>query len=273
MNFTKELWENELKITSHVYWENKKKFELDVDTYLTWTVFAVESGSFKYRINNETGILKQNELVFCPPHSSFYRSALSSMAIHFITFNFYFPLKERDIESKMPTFKVSPTDKIRLMSNFSYLKMLNLSSDTRSLFRKKWILNDLWLLACSEWETMPREEDLAGFSQTEDELMNSVMSWLIRKADTQFNISELSSYVGLSQVQFTRRFQRAYNTSPSEVVRTIRIKKAAKLLLNSNMTIENIAKKCGYDNGFYLSKVFKKTMGISPSEFRQKNRI
>lgn len=195
------------------------------------------------------------------------------MAIHFITFNFDTPLRKEKRKSQIPIFKVSPTDKIRLMSNFSYLKMLNLSSDKRSFFQKQWILNDIWLLACSEWDAVPREEDLAGFSQTEDQLMNSVMNWLIQKADTQFTISELSRHTGLSQVQFTRRFQKAYNVSPSEVVRTIRIKKSAKLLLDSNMNIEEIAKQCGYDNGFYFSRIFKQTMKMSPSEFRQKNKI
>lgn len=195
------------------------------------------------------------------------------MAIHFITFNLDTPLRKEKRKSQIPIFKVSPTDKIRLMSNFSYLKMLNLSSDKRSFFQKQWILNDIWLLACSEWDAVPREEDLAGFSQTEDQLMNSVMNWLIQKADTQFTISELSRHTGLSQVQFTRRFQKAYNVSPSEVVRTIRIKKSAKLLLDSNMNIEEIAKQCGYDNGFYFSRIFKQTMKMSPSEFRQKNKI
>lgn len=273
MNIKKELWEYKLQFTSHVYWENKMKFELNNDTYFSWVLFAVESGSFQYQINNEKGVVNQNELVFCPPYCTFYRNASSSMAIHFITFNFDIPLIEETRQKQMSTFKVSLTDKIRLMSNFSYLQKLNLAFDTRSFFRKQWILNDLWLLACNEWDAIPKEDDLAGFSQTEDKLMNSAMNVLISKATTQFNISELSKYIGLSQVQFTRRFQKAYDTSPSEALRIIRIKIAAKLLLDSNMTVEKIARESGYDNGFYLSRVFKKTMGVSPSVFRQTNKI
>jgi len=273
MKTRKELWKNKLQIVSHIYWEEKKEFELDIDSYFTWTAFALESGSFKYQIGNEQDVARKNQVIFCPPYLPLYRKSLTSMSLHFLAFNFDYPINETDRKKYIPVLKASPTDKIRLYSNFSYLRMLNLASDERSIFRKEWILNDLWLLVCNEWDSIPRQEDLAGFSQTEDKLMNSVMDWLINNADTQFNVQMLSDAVNLSPVQFTRRFQKAYNTSPSKVIRTIRIKKAAKLLLSSNMTLEEIAEQCGYDNGFYLSRVFKQTMGTSPSEFQEKNKV
>lgn len=270
----KELWEYKLQIISHFYWEKKDHFELDVDTYSAWTVFALESGSFQYQIGSEKGVIAQNELIFCPPHSPLERKSLSSMALHFIVFNFETPLtNELKEEQVIPAFKSSPTDRIRLSSNFSYLHMLHLAMDTRSVVRKQWMLNDLWQLACNDWDTLPRRDDLAAFSNTEDGLMNWAMNWIITKAFTHFSIQELSNISGLSSVQFTRRFKKVYHMSPSEVIRIIRIRKTAKLLLDSQMTLDQIAEQCGYDNGFYLSRVFSKHMGISPSEFRIQNKV
>lgn len=271
---TKELWEYKLQIISHFYWDKKDNFELDVDTYSSWTLFALESGSFQYQIGGEKDVIVQNELIFCPPNYPLVRKSLSSMALHFIAFNFDTPLmNELNGDQIVPTFKSSPTDRIRLSSNFSYLHMLHLAMDTRSMVRKEWMLNDLWQLTCNEWDTLPRQDDLAAFSNTEDELMNWAMNWIITNAFTHFSIQELSNLSGLSSVQFTRRFQKAYHMPPSEVIRTIRIRNIAKLLLDSQMTLDQIAEQCGYDNGFYLSRVFSKHMGISPSEFRIQNKV
>jgi|SRR5699024_6190387 len=269
----KKIWECKLKLNSHIFWESKETFDLAKDRYSMWVLFALETGSFKYEIGEEVGVVKPNELVFCPPNTTLYRQAISSMSMHFITFKFDSSVSDNMVVNQIPSFKVNPTDNIRLTSNFSYLKMLNLTLNSQGIHRKQWMLNDLWLLACNEWEYLPKEEDLAGFSQTSDLLMNTAMDLLIKSADTPFNIKEISDSIGLSQVQFTRRFKRTYNIFPSDVVRKVRLRNTTNLLLNTDFTLEEIAERCGFNNGFYLSRVFKEHMGISPSQFRQQNKL
>ncbi|WP_042459471.1 AraC family transcriptional regulator [Neobacillus dielmonensis] len=271
---TKDLWENTLQFISHAYWDKKERFKLSCDTYSSWVVFIVESGSFQYQIGQETGTVEHDELVFCPPGYAFHREALSPLTLHFIAFDFEVPLKKINNEFQMPTFKSQPADRNRLMSNISYLRTLHLSMDQRSVFRKQWMLNDLWQLACEDWSMMlPRYDDIAFMTHTDDQQMKWAMNWLIRNAYTSFSMSELSELISLSPVQFTRRFQKAFNMCPSELVRSVRIRKVAKLLLDSELTLDQIAERCGYDNGFYLSRVFTRYMGISPSKYRQQNRV
>ncbi|MCC8168734.1 MAG: helix-turn-helix domain-containing protein, partial [Clostridiales bacterium] len=56
-----------------------------------------------------------------------------------------------------------------------------------------------------------------------------------------------------------------------EQVAAIRMKRAKTLLKNGNMTVENIAYSIGYPNVEHFSRVFKKTFGMTPTEYRNKN--
>ena len=261
-----------LRLISHVYWERKERFEFHTDTYPLWVIFAVESGSFQYQIGGEKDTVENGELVFCPPGYSFQRKALSPMALHFIGFEFDKPIS-MDQSIPMPMLKARPTDEKRLASDFSYLRKLHLTHDPRSTLLKQWMVNDMWQLACNEWEAASHRDQLSKFTNSEDELMNRAARWLFDNAHTQFSIKELSEMIGLSPVQFTRRFQKAFRMSPSDFIRTLRIRKAARLLLDTDLTLDQIAGRCGYDNGFYLSRVFSRHMGMSPSNYRKQNRV
>ncbi|WP_243156780.1 helix-turn-helix domain-containing protein, partial [Clostridium beijerinckii] len=85
-------------------------------------------------------------------------------------------------------------------------------------------------------------------------------------------IKDFSASLGLSSVQFTRRFHKCIGTTPIEYITSLRLRRAQVLLLRTEDTLDCIASKCGYDNGFYLSRVFAKNLGISPSDYRKKYR-
>ena len=53
-----------------------------------------------------------------------------------------------------------------------------------------------------------------------------------------------------------------------EIVKNVRMKKARTLLKSSNMTVENIAEKVGYQNVEHFNRLFKKKYGITPVQFR-----
>jgi AraC-like DNA-binding protein/mannose-6-phosphate isomerase-like protein (cupin superfamily) len=266
------LWNQSLLLVSHAYFERKEQFELQMDSYPVWVLFAIESGKFEFRIGAESGTISAGELVFCPPGYTFQRETLSQLGLHYIGFEFAGG-QRADYAQLLPKVKSHPTDGKRLASDFACLRSLHLAVDPRSTLRKQLILNDIWQLACEEWEDGQQQETHASLAASDDELMNRASEWLYRKAHTPFGMSELSGLLGLSHVQFTRRFRRAFRMTPSELVRNLRIRKAAELILNTDLTLDQIADRCGYDNGFYLSRVFNNSMGMSPSKFRKQNRV
>lgn len=82
---------------------------------------------------------------------------------------------------------------------------------------------------------------------------------------------ELASLCGLSKFYFIRFFKKNMELSPQEYYTKLIIDKSSNLLLNTNYSINEIAKLCGIDDALYFSKKFKKFMGMSPRAYRNNN--
>ncbi|OZB90114.1 AraC family transcriptional regulator [Paenibacillus sp. XY044] len=269
---TSTLWNQTLHLVSHAYFERKEKFEMDVDCYSVWVLFAVESGKFYYRIGEERGEAGAGDLVYCPPGFTFEREMVSPLALHYIGFEMAGEERTGSV-LPLPTFLSRPLDNKRLVSNFAYLRKLHLATEPRHMLRKDMIMNDIWQLACEVWEREHLHDEQQLLADSDDVLMNRAAEWIYQNAYTPFSMRDLSDSLNLSPVQFTRRFRKSFRIAPSDFVRSLRISKVAELLLDTDMTLDQIATCCGYENGLYLSRVFSKNMGMSPSKYREQNRL
>lgn len=61
----------------------------------------------------------------------------------------------------------------------------------------------------------------------------------------------------------------SFGCTVSEYVKTKKIEKSIDLLLNDDLSIEEISEKLGFSSASYYSKTFKKIKGISPGKFRE----
>ena len=84
----------------------------------------------------------------------------------------------------------------------------------------------------------------------------------------QITTPQLADRYNLSPKYFGTIFKAATGKSISDFVLDLRIYAAKELLLATDMTIENIARQMGFQNGFYFSKCFKDKEKISPSGYR-----
>jgi DNA-binding response OmpR family regulator len=89
--------------------------------------------------------------------------------------------------------------------------------------------------------------------------------------DENFTIEELSKEVGYSQVQFYRKIKALSDQSPSQFLRTIRLKRAAAMLQQKSDTISQIAYGVGFNNLSYFNKCFKEEFGMTPGQYAAAN--
>jgi len=89
----------------------------------------------------------------------------------------------------------------------------------------------------------------------------------------RLNVDFIAREVGLSRVQLYRKMLALTGTSVSELLRSIRLQKAAKLLEQKWGPVSQVAYAVGITNLSYFSKIFKSKFGIMPSEYErlQKN--
>ena len=87
------------------------------------------------------------------------------------------------------------------------------------------------------------------------------------------SLDEIAVYCNISQSHLTRLFRESLHMSLQEYLITARLNRAKELLVTTNQSISEISWAVGYPNELNLLRAFKSRYGISPKEFRQKNRL
>jgi ligand-binding sensor domain-containing protein/signal transduction histidine kinase/CheY-like chemotaxis protein/AraC-like DNA-binding protein len=85
-----------------------------------------------------------------------------------------------------------------------------------------------------------------------------------------FNIAILSSKIGMSQPVLLKKIKAITGLSTNDFVKSLRLKKAAELLLQKRHTVYEVSYMVGYEDSKYFSKEFKKYFGKLPSAFADK---
>ena len=110
--------------------------------------------------------------------------------------------------------------------------------------------------------------------------VNSVDEKLLKKAveyigehmaESTLSVEKLSSELGLSRVHFYRKIKALTNLTAVEFIRSIRLKRAASLLQEKKLNINEVSYLVGFEDVDYFRSCFKQQFGNSPSEFSKNN--
>ncbi|ABR47349.1 response regulator receiver protein [Alkaliphilus metalliredigens QYMF] len=90
--------------------------------------------------------------------------------------------------------------------------------------------------------------------------------------DSQLDLSHIAQLFDTSKSYISKRMKQELGKSFVEYLTDIRLEKAKKILENhhARMTMYHVSTRVGYTSQHYFSRVFKKTYGISPMEYRNK---
>ncbi len=85
----------------------------------------------------------------------------------------------------------------------------------------------------------------------------------------KFKIEDLCKHISRSESRTIRIFKDAYGVTPYAYVLNKKIILAKSLLLNTNLSVKQIAYKLNFTDEYYFSNIFKDKTGVSPSSFRK----
>lgn len=101
-------------------------------------------------------------------------------------------------------------------------------------------------------------------------LMSKVMKTINNHlADPTLNVEMLAANVGMSRVHMHRKLKELTNQSARDFIRSIRLKQAANLLREKNLSVSEVAYATGFSNLSHFSNTFRDFYGISPSEYKE----
>jgi AraC-like DNA-binding protein len=91
---------------------------------------------------------------------------------------------------------------------------------------------------------------------------------MLNECFRNFTLAELASQVNLGPERFAVLYRKFFKVTPYGELIEVRLIRAKTLLLNSSMSVQEIARECGWHDNQYFSRLFKRKIGLSPSMYR-----
>jgi two-component system response regulator YesN len=120
-------------------------------------------------------------------------------------------------------------------------------------------------LLAREQKVVPRRENDAAA------LAESVRIYLQENYDKAVDFSALADSLAVSAPYLSKLFHEQTGVSPSRYLTDCRMHQARKLLMDTRLTVREIAIRVGYPDPFHFSRAFKNAVGVSPAQFREEN--
>jgi AraC-like DNA-binding protein len=142
------------------------------------------------------------------------------------------------------------------------------------------VMNTLWNLNPEDVHAAPADVEASVPSESEEETSESlvVSSQFItrfrevvetRLADSDVSVEDLAADLNLSRVQLYRKVKAVTGSSPVELLRTARLKRAYQLLLTTDKSVSEVAYDVGFTAPSYFTKCFKDEYGMLPGDVRK----
>ncbi|MDO4297728.1 MAG: AraC family transcriptional regulator [Lachnospiraceae bacterium] len=137
------------------------------------------------------------------------------------------------------------------------------------LIRTSLLYEIIALLVDSQNQKMGKQKKEMSYDYSPDIYVNSALEYIHRHYH-QIRVSDIAAYIGISRYYLTHIFKEKLHVSPQEYLLNYRMEQGNRLLRTTNLSIQEISEKVGYENPLTFSKVFKNTYGLSPKNYRIK---
>ena len=99
--------------------------------------------------------------------------------------------------------------------------------------------------------------------------LRPVINYISEHYAEKIYIDKLSEIIMVSPDYFTKMFKDSIGKTPVDYINGIRINRSMQLLIETELSVAEIADKMGFCNSNYFNKIFKQYMGVSPLAYRK----
>lgn len=187
----------------------------------------------------------------------------------------------RQLEISVPEeVAVLGVDDDRLICELSEPTLSSIQPDThRTGYEAAELLNRMMdgeVIATDEpLITQPRGIHLRESTDTfaiEDEQVARALSYIRRHATDNIRVADVLRKTTLSRRALEHRFRKALGVTPHQEILRVRVNRISELLTETDLSIQQIARRTGFEYGEYMAAVFRRETGATPSELRDRAR-
>lgn len=256
------------------------KFEMASHWHTNVEIIKVLDGNLKVRLSNQEYTAQKDDIIFvnCETvHSAFptedcvYECVVMNMEMLSTKDAAcrFFIESILDLEYKIDEFFPHNDDELHQSIDNLFSSMNNMSSGYKfsvigALYRLFGIIID------HHFYHSIRSENEVLQDKNIPKLKN-VLSFIRSNYDKQITLDDMAKNAGMSPKYFCSFFKKMTLKSPTEYLKAYRIEKASRKLLNSDMSVTDIAYSSGFNDLSYFIKTFKEIKGTTPAKFRTQN--
>lgn len=236
-------------------------YEVSRDRYDSYLIFYVQSGSGYIEQNNQTWKIQAGSFAFIDcyrPHRYYTTTTWEIFWIHFdgtMASAFF----QRATQAGQVITPRNPYTAARCIHKICTSVPRYRQDDEITLSK---LINDLLteLLLCSY-----ATQEQTNHSDT----MGEIISYISENASLQLSIEDLASRANLSKYHFLRLFKKEVGYTPHEYILLVRTHLAKYYLKKTELSLREIAMRCGFGSESSFSTSFRRQEGISPSVYRK----
>ncbi len=109
-------------------------------------------------------------------------------------------------------------------------------------------------------------------ASAEKDIVEQAIHYMRENIENRITMAEVLRYVGYSQSHFSTVFKKKTGMSPLSYFNRLKVEHACKLLKTTDLKVNMICYKVGIEDPLYFSRLFSKVMGMSPTDYRLKER-
>ncbi|MBS1565974.1 MAG: helix-turn-helix domain-containing protein [Bacteroidetes bacterium] len=110
---------------------------------------------------------------------------------------------------------------------------------------------------------------LLEMQRLENTLGGRLYAWMVRRLEEDLSLEQLAEHSNMSVRNFARVFLKETGLTPAKFVEKVRVEIARKYLEDSDLSLDQIAVKCGLGGMLSMRRTFLRHMMISPSDYRR----
>jgi len=113
-----------------------------------------------------------------------------------------------------------------------------------------------------------RCQSSTGKMGTAEENIDKTIEFMAGNLSHRFSLKDLARQAGMSPNHYGALFKERHQDSPLNYFNRLKIQKACELLTTTDLRIHEVGELLGFQDPYYFSRLFKKTMGLSPRAYR-----
>lgn len=206
--------------------------------------------------------LSPAHIILIPDHQLF--DSRGVVPVRHFWMNFSLDLSLRKGDSVVLPIKNEELEKISIICH--HIKTASKGHRFSVLHESASLLHSLFTRGEIPWNEHPRSPHVI-----------KATSYITAHFTEALDVPHLAKISGVSARTLSRMFEEEYHMSVSKFISRVRIREAARMLENTELSIDEIADHTGFPNRYYLTRVFTRIIGKPPAQYRKdcllRNRI